>query len=83
MQHRDTSDLGEFVLLRKPGECAPTRIRMAIPADTDLHGALDVIATFLRACGYHVPLDASLELVNASTGRPYDEEPELPPDSET
>lgn len=82
MRRYDTTDLGEFVLLRKPGEFAPTRIRMAIPADSDLSDVLDVVASFLRACGYHVPLDAALDLVNASTGRPYDEEPDLPMDSE-
>jgi len=77
------SDIDEFVFLRKPGEYAPTRIRMAIPADSDIGEVLEVVASFLRACGYHVPLDASLDLVNASTGRPYDDESELPQDSET
>lgn len=66
------SDLGEIVLLRKPGEYAPTRLRLSVPADTDLHGVLDLMATFLRAAGYSVPLDATLDLVHASTGELYD-----------
>ena len=40
-----------------------TRIEFYIPTDPTLPEALEAILNFLRACGYVVPYELSLELV--------------------
>jgi hypothetical protein len=58
--------LGEFVFLRKPGEFAPSAVRVALPADATLEHLIEEFTTFMRACGYHVPDGAFLDFVDSS-----------------
>lgn len=49
-----THPLGEFVFLRKPGDCAPSAVRIALPADASLDALLDAFTDFVRACSYGI-----------------------------
>jgi hypothetical protein len=59
-----SDSVGQFVFLRKPGEFAPSAVRVAISADATLESLLQEFTTFVIACGYHVPDGAFLDFVD-------------------